>query len=131
MAYIRPEEVLAPKNRVAGTPDVIHDPGEFGMSVARIPWREHEGEEAEERIAIRWNGGWDRPLGTPVAHRHATWFIVDEYVASSVEQAAREAAERDPNSLAARYREMAQDQEREREAEEWTEGLIGDGSTPR
>jgi hypothetical protein len=48
-----------------------------------------------------------------------------------VEQAAREAAERSPNSMVAKYREMANDSAREREAEEWSEGLIGDGSAQR
>jgi hypothetical protein len=35
-----------------------------------------------------------------------------------------------PNSLASKYREMANDADREREALEWSEGLIGDESTP-
>jgi len=34
-------------------------------------------------------------------------------------------------ALAERYAEMAADSSREREAEEWTEGLIGDASTQR
>ena len=63
--------------------------------------------------------------------RQPTWFVVGGYAAASVEQAAREAAERSPNSLVAKYREMANDSEREREAEEWSEGLIGDASTQR
>jgi hypothetical protein len=125
MPYLRPEEVLSPKNSVGGILEVIHDPGENRMSVARILWDE------EERIATRWNGSDDQPLGNPVSRGHATWFVVDGYAAASVEQAAREAAEKSPNSLAARYREMANDSEREREAEEWSEGLIGDASAQR
>ena len=39
----------------------------------------------------------------------------------------RAAAQESPYGLAAKYREMAQDVDREREAEEWIEGLIGDG----
>jgi hypothetical protein len=58
-----------------------------------------------------------------------TWFVVDEYAAAKVEEAARTAAEKSPNSLTARYREMAADQENEREAAEWMEGLIGDASS--
>lgn len=125
MSYIRPEEVLSPRNSVGGILEVIHDPGENRMSVARILWEE------EERIATRWNGSDEQPLGNPVSRGHATWFVVDGYAAASVEQAAREAAEKSPNSLFAQYREMANDSEREREADEWGEGLIGDASTQR
>ena len=125
VSYVRPEEVLSPKSSVGGILEVIHDPGENRMSVARILWEE------EERIATRWNGSDEQPLGNPVSRGHATWFVVDGYAAASVEQAAREAAERSPNSLVAKYREMANDSEREREAEEWSEGLIGDASAQR
>jgi hypothetical protein len=125
MAYIRPEEVLSPRKRVGGILEVIHDPRENGMSVARILW------DDEPVVAIRWNGNTKQPLGNPMSRRQPTWFVVDGYAASSVEQAAREAAERSPNSLVAQYREMSSDSEREREAEDWTEGLIGDASTQR
>ena len=125
MAYVRPEEVLSPRNRVGGILEVIHDPGENGMSVARIVWDE------EPVLAIRWNGNSQQPLGNPMSRRQPTWFVVDGFAAAGVEQAAREAAEKSPNSLAAKYRDMANDEEREREAEEWAEGLIGDASTQR
>lgn len=130
MSYIRPEQVLSPKHRVGGVLEVIHDPREDGMSVARILWRE-DGEQDMEAIAVRWNGNDEQPLGNPVSRGHATWFVVDGYAAASVEQAARAAAEQSPNSLVAQYREMANDSDREREAEEWSEGLIGDASPQR
>lgn len=120
---MKPEEVLSPKSRVRGIVEVIHDPGADRMSVARILW------DDEEVIATRWNGNAEQPLGNPVSRGHATWFVVDGYAATSVEQAARLAAEASPNGLVAQYRAMAGDLEREREAEEWTEGLIGDAST--
>jgi len=123
MSYVAPEDVLSPRSCVGGVIEVIHDPGEDQMSVARVLWKE------EPVIAIRWNGSKDRPLGNPVSRGHATWFIVDKYAAKSVEQAARDAAEVSPTSLIAKYREMANDREREAEAEEWSEGLIGDAST--
>jgi hypothetical protein len=123
MSYLRPEEVLSPKSRVRSIVEVIHDPGEDRMSVARILW------DDEEVIATRWNGNAKQPLGNPVSRGHATWFVVDGYAATSVEQAARLAAEKSPDSLVAKYRAMASDEEREREAEEWTEGLITEGST--
>jgi hypothetical protein len=122
MSYVHPEEVLSPKNRVRIL-EVIHDPGEDRMSVARILW------DGEEVIATRWNGNPEQPLGNPVSRGHATWFVVDEYAASGVEEAARSAAEASPNGLVAQYRAMAGDREREREAQEWTEGLISDAST--
>lgn len=125
MSYIHPEQVLAPRKRVGSILEVIHDPGENGMSVARIIWDE------EPVIAVRWNGNTKQPLGNPMSRRHPTWFVVDEYAAASVEQAAREAAEKSPDSLVAKYREMAGDSEREREAEEWTEGLISDAPAQR
>jgi hypothetical protein len=125
MAYVKPQQVLSPKAKVGGVVEVIHDPGEGRMSVARILW------EQEEVVATRWNGNSEQPLGNPVSRGHATWFVVDDYAADSVERAARKAAEESPTGLAAQYRQMANDIEREREAEEWSEGLIGDASTPR
>lgn len=125
MSYLRPEEVLSPRGRVGAVLEVIHDPREEGMSVARILW------DGEEVIATRWNGNDEQPLGNPVSRGHATWFIVGGYAAASVEQAAREAAQKSPDSLVAQYREMANDLEREREAEEWSEGLIADASPQR
>ncbi|PYX47955.1 MAG: hypothetical protein DMG79_12980 [Acidobacteria bacterium] len=125
MSYVAPEQVLSPRKRVSRIIEVIHDPGENGMSVARIIWDE------EPVVAVRWNGNSARPLGNPMSRRQPTWFVVDGYAAASVEQAARAAAEQSPNSLVAQYREMANDSEREREAEEWSEGLIGDASPQR
>jgi hypothetical protein len=121
MSYLRPDEVLSPKDRVRIV-EVIHDPGENRMSVARIVW------DGEEVIATRWNGNAQRPLGNPVSRGHATWFVVDEYAAHSIEQAARSAAESSPDGLVSQYRAMAGDLGREREAEEWSEGLISDAS---
>jgi hypothetical protein len=123
VSYVRPEEVLSPRNCVDRVIEVIHDPGEDRMSVARVLWKKRE------VIATRWNGSNQRPLGNPVSRGRATWFVVDEYAAENVEKAARAEAERSPNSLMARYREMAGDRQREADAEEWSEGLIGDAST--
>jgi hypothetical protein len=125
MPYVRPEDVVSPRSHVGGVIEVIHDCGENDRAVARILW------DSKEYIAARWNGNNDQPLGSPVARGHATWFLVGEvgdYLADKVEEAARLKAESSPNSLVGRYREMAQDRDREHEAEEWTEGLIGDAS---
>lgn len=125
MSYICPEEVLSPKNSVKQVVEVIHDPGPEDMCVARILWR------GEERVAIRWNGTSEEPKGNPTSHGQPTWFVVGEYAAQAVEEAARRAAQESPNGLVSKYREMAADSEREQEAEEWSEGLIADGSTER
>lgn len=125
MSYVHPEEVLSPRASVGGIIEILHDPGENGMSVARILW------DDREVIATRWNGNREQPLGNPVSRGHATWFVVDDYAAAKVEEAARAAAETSPNSLLTKYREMAADEEREREANEWSEGLIGDAPTER
>ncbi len=93
MSYVRPEEVWSPRKRVGGIIEVIHDPGENGMSVARIIWDE------EPVVAVRWNGNSEQPLGNPMSRRHPTWFVVDEYAEAEVERAARAMAERSPNSL--------------------------------
>lgn len=125
MAYIRPKEVLSPKTRVGAVLEVIHDPGENGMAVARIVW------DNEEVIATRWNGNNEQPLGNPVSRRQPTWFVVDGYAAAKVEEAARMAAEKSPDSIFSKYRQMAADEERERDAQEWSEGLISDAPTER
>lgn len=125
MPYVIPEEVVSPKNRFGGLIEVIYSGEANEMSVARILW------DDDERIACRWNGDDEHPKGNPLSRGQATWFVVDGYAAPAVEQAAREAAERSPNSLVTKYREMARDSEREREAQEWTEGLIGDEPTQR
>jgi hypothetical protein len=131
MAYVSPEEALSPKNRMGGILEILHAGKAGELSVARILWKEEEGDEYEEVIAARWNGNESKPLGNPVSHGNATWFVIGEVgegIADAVERAARAAAEQSPNSLVAKYREMAKDAEREREAEEWSEGLIGDAS---
>jgi hypothetical protein len=125
MPYVAPEDVVSPRSRFGGVVEVIYSGQENEMSVARILW------DGDERIACRWNGDDEHPKGNPLSRGQATWFVVEEYAASALEQAAREAAERSPNSMVARYREMANDSAREREAEEWIEGLISDASTPR
>ncbi len=121
--YVKPATVLSPRTRMSAVLEVIHDPGAGGMSVARILFDE------EERLAVRWNGDdGDQPLGHPVSRRQPTWFVLADYVRDAVEEAAREEAAKSETGLAAGYREMAKDKDREREASEWTEGLIGDAT---
>jgi hypothetical protein len=122
MSYIKPQEVLSPKNKVGGVLEVVHDPGEGQMAVARILWDE------DECVALRWNGNSKQPLGNPMSRRHPTWFVVSGEVADAVLTAARLAADKSSDGLQAQYRAMAADEEREREAQEWCEGVLREPS---
>ncbi len=125
MTYVHPEEVLSPKHSVQGIIEIVHDPGPGDMCVARILWK------GEERIATRWNGEDQEPKGNPTSHGQPTWFVVGEYAQDAVVEAAKKAAERSPDSLISKYREMANDSAREQEAEQWSEAVISDGTSQR
>jgi hypothetical protein len=125
MSYVKPDQVLSPTRYVRGISEVLYDPGPNQMAVARILWAE-EGEEPEAAVAVRWNGNDEHPLGHPVVRGKPTWFVIDGYAAEAVEAAARAKEAESPTGLSAGYRDMARDEQREREAHEWCEGLIGD-----
>ncbi len=127
MAYLSPTAVVSPRNRIRRILEVIHDPGEEQMAVAILLWKQDDGTDAEV-VAARWNGSDERPLGNPISRGQATWFLIDDYAAEETARAARAEAEKSPNSITAGYRQMAADEEREREAEEWSEALIGDAA---
>ncbi|MBM3267614.1 MAG: hypothetical protein FJZ01_08200 [Candidatus Sericytochromatia bacterium] len=120
MKYVKPTDVVSPRSKVGGVLEVVHDPGPGRMVVARILW------EGREEVAVRWNGDDGHPLGHPVVRRQPTWVVLDEYVARAVEERARECEAAAPTSIAAGYRAMAADQEREREAQEWSEAAFLD-----
>jgi hypothetical protein len=123
MAYVEPTTVLAPKESVRSV-DVLYSTGDGGWSVARVEW------EGEWRTGIRWNGAeGGRGLGHPQARGHATWFILPEELDEVVLGKIEEMSFSGPGGLVEGYRQMAQDQDREREAQEWSEGLIGDASS--
>jgi hypothetical protein len=54
------------------------------------------------------------------------WFIVPQALEGAVLTAAQDTSQQRHAALAEGYRLMAADHEQEAEAEEWTEGLIGD-----
>lgn len=124
MAYVEPHTVYAPRVSVRAV-EVIHDEGPNEWSVARVNW------EDEERIGIRWNGGDGPGVGNPQSRGRATWFIVPRPLEQAVLEAVEDFKLSKPGGLIEQYREMAADTEREREAEEWSEGLIGDASAER
>jgi hypothetical protein len=122
VSYIDPKSVVAPKQIVSDV-EVIYDAGpiEGSWAVARLKWM------GRDSVGVRWNGNpEDKTIGTPQARGIPTWFIVPEELEHDVLARAERLARGDFAELQARYSEMAQDTEREREAEEWSEGLMKD-----
>ena len=120
--YIDPQTVVSPKNKVSGV-KVLFDcgPVDHSWSVARLTY------DREERIGIRWNGDEkESKKGVPLANAHPVWFILPTEIAATIEEKVGELSGERQAKLLAAYRQMAADQEQEAEAEEWTEGLIGD-----
>ena len=121
MGYIQPSTVLAPRNAVRSV-DVIYETGESGWAVARLNWN------GEIVLGIRWNGGEESSLGSPNARGIPTWFILPKELEGVVREHVEELAHGKPGGLIEGYTQMANDEPREREAEQWSEGLIGDAS---
>ena len=120
MAYVEPATVWAPKASVRSL-EILYNTGPGGWSVARVNW------EGVERIGIRWNGADDGPgIGNPQSRGNATWFILPEELEAVVRDRIDELSVSRPGGLLEGYAEMARDEAREREAEEWSEALIGD-----
>lgn len=119
--YQDPNTVLSPRHMVKAV-EVVFDTGpvEGSWSIARLTWGD------KPAVGIRWNGDSNSSKGTPQSRGNPAWFIVPEEIEDAVLQAAREKSRSKHNSLIEGYRLMAADGERETEAEEWTEGLIGD-----
>lgn len=118
--YCDPKTVLGPKDRVSNV-RVLYDGGANSSSVAQLDW------EGKPGVAIRWNGNSeDQPLGSPQSRGHPFWFLVPEEFADVVLERARRLA---PDSdLESAYRAMAADTEREADALDWSNALIGDGT---
>ena len=122
MAYVKPETVLAPKNRVRSL-EVLYNGGSNSWSAALIGW------DGKEKLALRWNGKKNETgMGNPQSRGKPTWFIVPDELSGAIREAVEELAESQDGALLAGYRAMAQDEEREREAHEWSEALIGDAA---
>jgi hypothetical protein len=119
--YHDPSTVLSPRDKVKSV-DVVYDAGpvEGSWSVAHITWGD------KPAVGIRWNGDSGSQKGTPQARGNPAWFVVPDELQDAVLKAARDAARSKRAAIAEGYRMMAADRERESEAEEWVEGLIGD-----
>lgn len=123
MAYVDPSSVQSPRGLVEDI-HVVYDKGptEFSWSIARLKW------DKKPAVGIRWNGDVDKPgSGQPQSRGNATWFIVPDEIAGAVVAAASTLEQEKDDALYRSYCEMAADTEREAEAMEWSEGLIGDG----
>lgn len=124
MAYIEPATVWSPKASIRSV-EVLYNSalgGPGGWSVARVNW------EDEPRIGIRWNGGDGPGVGNPQSRGNATWFILPERLQDAILREIDDLAMNGPGGLIEGYEAMAKDADREREAEEWSEGLIDDAS---
>src|ERR1700677_211847 len=82
--YILPQDVISPRDKVAGKPHVIYDSGENndnneGFSIASVNYG------GEDRICIRWNGSAEDPLGFPNARGYPTWDVMPRSLAPFVE----------------------------------------------
>ncbi len=119
--YHDPKTVLSPKDRVKSVEVIFYkSPVYHSWSVAQIEW------DGSPVVGIRWNGDSSSHKGLPQARGNPAWFIVPEELAGAVLNAAQEWSQKKQKDLAEGYRQMAADRERETEAEEWTEALIGD-----
>ena len=122
MAYIDPQTVVTPRDRV-GSVDVLYNKGRGGWSVALLEF------DGEERVGIRWNGDEEGTgIGNPQSRGRPTWFVVPEELAVPVRERAEQLSNSQEGGLIASYREMTEDMQREVEAQEWCEGLIGDAT---
>lgn len=123
MPYVDPKTVVAPRNRVHSV-KVLYNEGAEGWCAALLDW------DGKEVVALRWNGGQESGIGNPQSHGKPTWFIVPEKLAPAVLERIEQLAESQEGGLLAGYRAMAGDPEREKEAYEWSEALIGDAARP-
>jgi|ERR1035438_439800 hypothetical protein len=124
MGYVEPATVWAPKASIRAV-EILYNSapgGPGGWSVARVNW------EDEERLGIRWNGGAGPGVGNPQSRGNATWFILPPDLNDAILNSIDDLLMNGPGGLIEGYTAMANDGAAEREAEEWSEGLIGDAS---
>ena len=102
--------------------DVLYDAGpvDQSWSVAQL---EYKGSPA---VGIRWNGDENNNIGTPQARGNPVWFVLPRELERAVRDAVQSTKQARENALANGYQMMAADRERELEADEWTEALVGE-----
>ena len=127
MGYTNPHTVRSPKDRVKDV-EVIFDKGPRvgSWSLAKLKF------DGSDAVGIRWNGEVAKPgVGTPSSRSNPTWFIVPTEIAESLVETAKSLSKDEHKTLLEGYRAMAADTEREAEAMEWSEALLGDLSEAR
>jgi hypothetical protein len=127
MGYTNPATVRSPKERVKDVV-VIFDKGprEGSWSIARLKF------DGADAVGIRWNGEVAKPgVGMPSSRSNPTWFIVPSEIADAVVETAKSLSKDEHKTLLEGYRAMVADTERETEAMEWSEALLGDSSEAR
>ena len=79
MAYIKPEDVIAPQKhwKLGG---VLYDGGEGKTSIAYGRWADKPG-DGEPVVVMRWNGSQTGKLGNPQSSGNATWFVLPHRIA--------------------------------------------------
>ena len=127
MAYVDPETVVSPKGAVSDL-HVVFDTGPMrgSWSIATLRWNERPS------VGLRWNGEeGESGKGNPQSRGNPTWFIVPQELSEEVLRAAEHLRLAQEARLMEGYQAMAADRERECEANEWSEGLIGDSPEAR
>jgi len=75
---IDPQDVQSPKRHLALV-SVLVNSGLDGYSVALVRW------DGAPKLAMRWNGTDENPIGNPQSRGLPTWFVVpDEFIQSTL-----------------------------------------------
>ena len=82
MAYTEPNEVTNRKRWK--WKDTLYDGGPGAWAAAEGNW------DGRPRLALRWNGTDEKPIGNPQSSAKASWFIVPDELEDSVRRAIRE-----------------------------------------
>ena len=82
--YVKPTDVIFPRDRVNEVVQVLYDGGEERLSVAILDYIHDNGAREEVAVAIRWNGTASEPLGFPAVREYAVWFLVPAELASAI-----------------------------------------------
>jgi hypothetical protein len=82
--YVKPKDVLSPKDRVRAVVKVLYDGGENSLSVAILDYVHENVKHDPEAVAIRWNGSADDTLGFPSVRQYPVWFLLPDELAPTV-----------------------------------------------
>ncbi len=118
---VEPQKVLSPKAHVSDLHVIFSNPE---WALAQFNW------DGKPALGVRWNGSPEEAgdVGQPQSRGVPTWFVLPEelqQIVQTVFLTARKIAE---SALAQGYAAMAADRQREIEAGEWSEALVGDAS---